>query len=416
MKGQPYIIVGMHRAGTSLVAKMLSELGLDLGNAEDFVPANHHNPEGYWENEWLIGANEALLSDLGMAWDRTQALPIGWREMPRTRFHLANLTSVLQRVFPDSARWGWKDPRTTLLIPAYNDVLGQLGIDPTFVICVRHPISVAQSLVRRDGTTEGEALGLWLLYTLTALKETAGNRRVLVVYEDALADPVAALRPICRSWDATPEQWEAAVRAARPDLNHGAKPEFRDFHPPLVERTWDLVRGMSQNQIGFADGVYQTAIGELCVEHSAWLALQKLEPSAFGLLSLQFQTGNQRRIAKVGFHARRSWEKVTVDFEATPGSTVLGGFGGLVGSIWVKDATLLSREGLQQKVEFGAGRGAFIDATPEGLVRFMTYSDVDQFSFQVTGMKGPCRLTMEISAELGAAAAADVARRLGQNR
>ena len=42
------IVLCMHRSGSSVVAGILSFLGVNMG--EDLLPPTEHNPKGYYEN------------------------------------------------------------------------------------------------------------------------------------------------------------------------------------------------------------------------------------------------------------------------------------------------------------------------------------------------------------------------------
>jgi len=57
-----------------------------------------------------------------------------------------------------------------------------------YVICVRNPCAVAESLVMRNGMRFADAERLWLAHTQAALAETAGHSRLLVFYEDLFED------------------------------------------------------------------------------------------------------------------------------------------------------------------------------------------------------------------------------------
>jgi hypothetical protein len=45
-QSRPVAIVGMHRSGTSMVAKLLQQAGLNLGDEGDLMPPAAENPEG----------------------------------------------------------------------------------------------------------------------------------------------------------------------------------------------------------------------------------------------------------------------------------------------------------------------------------------------------------------------------------
>ena len=51
-------VLGMHRSGTSAIARGISSLGVYLGN--DFLDAQPENPTGYWEDRNLVGSTTAF--------------------------------------------------------------------------------------------------------------------------------------------------------------------------------------------------------------------------------------------------------------------------------------------------------------------------------------------------------------------
>jgi len=60
-------IAGMHRSGTSMVARLLSDCGVYLGSPQDLLPPQPDNPKGYFEHKGMLALNEALLEHLGGA-------------------------------------------------------------------------------------------------------------------------------------------------------------------------------------------------------------------------------------------------------------------------------------------------------------------------------------------------------------
>ena len=53
-------IAGMHRSGTSMVARALHEAGLYLGEEPDLMRPGPDNPEGFWERTEVVAVNDAL--------------------------------------------------------------------------------------------------------------------------------------------------------------------------------------------------------------------------------------------------------------------------------------------------------------------------------------------------------------------
>src|SRR5204862_4894924 len=74
-------VAGMHRSGTSMVAKLLQSCGLHLGPEEEF-DFDSNNGEKHWENIRFVALNEKILHRLGGSWDNPPELASGWQERP----------------------------------------------------------------------------------------------------------------------------------------------------------------------------------------------------------------------------------------------------------------------------------------------------------------------------------------------
>jgi hypothetical protein len=173
----PVAIAGMHRAGTSMVARALRMCGLDLGAEEHFAPPAPDNTEGYWEDLRFVAWNERILEAFGGAWDAVPSFPRAWAADERLRPLREEVDAMAaQRREP----WGFKDPRTSLTAPFWNARLPGL----LFVVCVRHPLEVAGSLRARGYTSERYGLRLWEAYH-RALDETVRADRAIVTHYDA---------------------------------------------------------------------------------------------------------------------------------------------------------------------------------------------------------------------------------------
>src|SRR5438552_2250499 len=61
------LICGMHRSGTSALARVCNLFGVDLGRT--LSGTGPDNPKGFWENAAIMQFNQMLLARLGLAWD-----------------------------------------------------------------------------------------------------------------------------------------------------------------------------------------------------------------------------------------------------------------------------------------------------------------------------------------------------------
>jgi hypothetical protein len=187
-------VVGMHRSGTSLTASLIREMGVTFGPTESMMAAHPaDNAAGYMEQRPLQQLNDSILSAMGGDWMNPPELGPGWQDSEPVRALASGAAEQLATLYPEEGRWGWKDPRTSLTLPFWQELIGPMD----YVICLRSPAAVAASLelrynkgirkvrpLLRPGFRRRNWYRLWLRYTEDALRHTEGSRRLVVVYED----------------------------------------------------------------------------------------------------------------------------------------------------------------------------------------------------------------------------------------
>lgn len=233
----PVIIIGMHRSGTSMVARLLEELGLFVGERK---MADH-------EPYFFLGLNDWMLRQSGGAWDQPEPIRhllgndevralsrdyirslmetprvisfLGWRNYRRYR-------TPWNLDFP----WGWKDPRNTYTLPLWLDLFPNAKV----IHIYRHGVDVASSLKVRTDRALGRAkvsherrrkfrlyglqpkrggftgslrcasleggFGLWENYLTEARKHVLnlGERAMELRYEYFLSEPYESLAQLAR--------------------------------------------------------------------------------------------------------------------------------------------------------------------------------------------------------------------------
>lgn len=184
-------VLGMHRSGTSLATRGLQALGTSLG--DDLLPADVHNPTGYWENAALVHLNDRLLAAQGLHWDAACVQP---KQVPdRDRFNREGC-ELLRNLFGAASLVGVKDPRLSRLLWFWQPIFRELQLKASYLLVVRDPREVVGSLQARSPISASEAHFLWMLHYLDALKDKDESALVVVSYEDLVAAPAAALRRV----------------------------------------------------------------------------------------------------------------------------------------------------------------------------------------------------------------------------
>lgn len=149
----PIIFIGMHRSGTTMLTRMLDELGVFIGKDKDYN----------WESEYFRKQNDWAIETSGGAWDHpTPVLDLLADDSlvdAAAKYFDIRLTAFASRAFWGGgpfylssrrriirAPWGWKDPRNSFTLPIWL----RLFPDASIVHIHRHGVDVAASLRHRE--------------------------------------------------------------------------------------------------------------------------------------------------------------------------------------------------------------------------------------------------------------------------
>ncbi|MDZ7847549.1 MAG: sulfotransferase [Owenweeksia sp.] len=133
--------MGMHRSGTSLVAKVLEKSGIFMGVIKD------HNYEAM---HFLSLNQQSLWAAKGSWLEPVVPAKIAWKTMPskvlfEEHFKLSTRwQKLIYHLKP--VKWGWKDPRNTFTLPMWLDQFPGARI----IHVTRDVQEIAQSLLNRN--------------------------------------------------------------------------------------------------------------------------------------------------------------------------------------------------------------------------------------------------------------------------
>jgi hypothetical protein len=180
------LVLGMARSGTSAITRLLALLGVELGPEEGLLRSGaEENPKGFFEHRAIVRLNEELLHRMGGSWREPPRLTPGWQQAAPLEDLRMRARELIAGDFADAPLWGFKDPRTSLTLPFWEDLIGG---GASYVVCHRRPLDSALSLDRRNAIRLDEGVALWLRYTAAALANTTGRRRILVGYDELFSN------------------------------------------------------------------------------------------------------------------------------------------------------------------------------------------------------------------------------------
>ena len=173
-----------------MVTRLLHCCGLELGPQSELMPPQADNPEGFWEHLGFVALNDQLLSELGGAWDLPPKADEDFMSPQLDPLRLK--ARLLIEKFNSATVWGWKDPRNSLTLPFWQQLLPGLKS----VVVVRNPLEVVHSMWERNGTSYSFGLRLWEIYNRRLLETANGQDRLIANYGLFFQEPELQLRRI----------------------------------------------------------------------------------------------------------------------------------------------------------------------------------------------------------------------------
>ena len=405
LTSEPLVILGTFRSGTSCLSTAAAALGVYLGADKDFEPEDQFNQGGYMELTDMQNLNARLLGAFGMNYFQCQSLPADWHDRPTSGLLVGEIRSVLNKHFTGKPSWGWKEPSTTILLPLYKAALEQEGVgSPRYPILVRHPLSVVASqrsrqtkfgytteLAEPDGHAQPldeRTMGIWMHYTLSALRETRGQRRLVISYESFLADPrpyIDRMTSILFNFEPSRTQIDAAVATINPTWSH-SKHSVTDLNgwPPLIGLAYDLCLRIENDPDRFNSGGFDGEIEGIWQEWETTCKMARpiLLPAAEMFFAWQ-AAHDVKRVSKK-YSPTDSWQTIKIEIDAPPHAPIQWDPHQLPCQVWLRKAVWRkSDKELQASIKHG----------PNGLI--------DDFGALRVNSFGPCPAILESPAQRG---------------
>lgn len=174
-----YMIMGMHRSGTSLTVQMLKEMNVWIGEENQMIVKDQYNERGYWELAELVQINDVILTKSNMMWYSLDKLSLN--------------KEVIQKLVPkfekkylnnEHINMAVKDPRLTILWKEWLEGLKDRQRIVKGIVVARNPLEVAQSLSARDGMQMDYALCLWYKYNWECLLFAKEYDSIWIYYDE----------------------------------------------------------------------------------------------------------------------------------------------------------------------------------------------------------------------------------------
>jgi len=191
-KKQLVLVLGMHRSGTSAITRALSVCGVSLG--DHLMPAaDENNLKGFWEDIDLNNLNIQMLSALSCDWDFLSPItPSDIQKLNDLGFFIKGMELIQKKLISNQVL-GLKDPRMARLMPFWANVFDELDLKVSYVLAIRNPLSVANSLIKRDKLPREKCYLLWLIHVLSCLIHAKLKHTLVIDYDKLMLSPIDQL-------------------------------------------------------------------------------------------------------------------------------------------------------------------------------------------------------------------------------
>lgn len=261
------VVIGMHRTGTSLITRGLQVMGVNLG--DNLLPAMADvNAKGFWEDADINAFNIEMLHAIDSEWDfLTPITETNIQQLQQQGFFL-RAVELLRNKVSQARIFGLKDPRIAKLLPFWDQVFTHCNYDVSYLLTIRHPLSVVKSLQKRDGFVAEKAYLLWFTHVITALTFSNTKNLSLVDYDFFMQHPEAELHRLAAEINLPVDPRELAIF-----LNEFIDNNLRHTHyelndllldeacPNLVRDIYTQLLSVTNHEQALSDEVFKVSLG-----------------------------------------------------------------------------------------------------------------------------------------------------------
>ena len=193
--GRLVLVTGAGRSGTSTIAGALHHLGLHV--PLPVIKPNESNPLGFFESKWPLRFHRRIMERAFV--EQTDGRPEAQQLMAdavddATRAELRTWLTEVALVEPQVVV---KDPRSIWVPWLWQETAAGLGYDVGFLTMLRHPAEVLGSRSTyyrgyRPGMSDWQfsVMNLcgWVNGNLVVERQTRGDKRVVLRYDDLVTD------------------------------------------------------------------------------------------------------------------------------------------------------------------------------------------------------------------------------------
>jgi len=228
------LVLGMHRSGTSAIARALSLLGAKLPN--NLLGAAPGNRIGHWEPSAIVDYHNQMLATLNSSWSDWTILDVKRAGLAKRDQFTSDLQELIQDEYGDEKLIIIKDPRISRFAGFFASTVRSIGYSPIGIVTFRNPLEVIESLLDREefwpsNRDRTDAALLWLRHMVDAEFASRDMPRSFLSYDRLIDNPVVSLRKIAKdtgvAFPISPDEATSDIQEfiSERERHHQYKPE-----------------------------------------------------------------------------------------------------------------------------------------------------------------------------------------------
>ena len=177
-KSTCYVIIGTPRSGSSVIAGVVHNLGIPMGN--QLLPACEHNEKGFFEDAEFIGVHQLMYGTIP---DLFEDAKFNNHETLKPAY-----TNLIRKRCTNK-KWGLKDPRMVLVLEYFYSCLENCNLK---IISTQRPINQSaksmMKVVSVNYRQASEIIGRYEVARLDTLLWAKNNHieHIIVPYEELM--------------------------------------------------------------------------------------------------------------------------------------------------------------------------------------------------------------------------------------
>ena len=135
-----YIVLGMHKSGTTLISEILHQSGINMGDFDSLVSYDSGNK---YERQETKALNYQILN-CAKTYSLNVINSVGRNSVKE--IHLEEINKLIIRLNHKYDNWGFKDPRMCLTFPVWKEYLNEFRL----IVVYRDPLEIWMHYRKRN--------------------------------------------------------------------------------------------------------------------------------------------------------------------------------------------------------------------------------------------------------------------------